>query len=86
MITEFRKQVNTKRKSYGTIVLAKDKGKHRFSNPNTKKGRADKAKTLAKLGLSPESTWEQPKYFMVNGIPHKMDKNGNRAPLTLKKA
>jgi len=75
-----------RKRSFGSVILAKDTGKHRFSNPNTKKGRADKAKSLAKLGLSPEDNWKQPKYFMIDGIPHKMDKNGNRVPLTLKKA
>jgi len=75
-----------RKKAYGTVILGKERGKYRFSNPNTKKGKADKAKTLAKLGLSPEDNWIQPKYFMIDGIPHKMDKNGNRVPLTLKKA
>jgi hypothetical protein len=72
-----------RKKAYGTVILGKDRGKYRFSNPNTKKGKADKAKTLAKLGLSPEDNWKQPKYFMIDGIPHKMDKYGNKVPLTL---
>ena len=72
-----------RKKSFGPVILAKERGPNRFSNPNTKKGRADKAKTLAKLGLDPENHWKQPKYFMINGIPHKMDKDGNKVPLTL---
>jgi hypothetical protein len=71
-----------RKKSFGPVILGKERGPNRFSNPNTKKGRADKAKTLAKLGLDPENHWKQPKYFMIDGIPHKMDKNGNRVPLT----
>ena len=71
-----------RKKSFGPVILAKERGKYRFSNPNTKKGRADKAKTLAKLGLNPENHWEQPKYFMIDGIPHKMDQDGKKVPLT----
>ena len=70
-----------RKKSFGPVILGKERGPNRFSNPNTKKGKADKAKTLAKLGLNPEDNWKQPKYFMIDGIPHKFDKDGNQVPL-----
>jgi hypothetical protein len=70
------------KKSYGTVILGKDQGKYRFSKPNTLKGRANKVKVLTRLGLKAEQ-YVAPKYFMVNGMPHKFDENGNKVPLTL---
>jgi len=66
-----------KKKSYGTVVLKRDR---KFAHHNTQRGRANKAEVLARLGLKEEGH-VQPKYFMVDGVPHKFDENGNKVPL-----
>ena len=70
-----------KKKSYGTIELGKDKD---FVKPNTKRGRANKAEVLARLGLKDDG-YVAPKYFMIDGVPHKYDKNGNKVPFRLQR-
>tara|TARA_Y100000310_G_scaffold269943_1_gene283499 strand:+ start:115 stop:366 length:252 start_codon:yes stop_codon:yes gene_type:complete len=72
------------KKSYGTVTLKKGRGKHRFAKPNTVKGRENKAKVLTRLNLKGEQ-YVAPKYFMVDGIPHKFDENGNKVPLTFQR-
>ena len=71
-----------RKKAYGSVILGKDRGPNRFSKPNTKRGKENKMQVLARLGLNPKDHWKQPKYFMIDGIPHKYDENGNRVPLT----
>lgn len=71
-----------KKKSYGTIELKPDR---MFTKRNTKRGRANKAEVLARLGLKDDG-YVFPKYFMVDGVPHKYDENGKRVPLVLKKS
>tara|TARA_Y100000310_G_C20646282_1_gene796781 strand:- start:1706 stop:1927 length:222 start_codon:yes stop_codon:yes gene_type:complete len=71
-----------KKKSFGRVELKRDR---QFAHHNTKRGRANKAEVLARLGLKDDG-YVAPKYFMVDGIPHKYDENGKRVPLVLKKS
>ena len=72
------------KKSYGTVTLGRLRGKNRFAKPNTVKGRENKAKVLTRLNLKNEQ-YVAPKYFMVDGIPHKYDEDGNKVALRLQR-